>query len=522
MLSLSKNKIFETNILYLLCLGLFSFFINFYYSKLGSFPIDTFLHFDSAYRISIGELPIRDYWIVSGLTVDFIQSLFFKIFGVNWFALSFHASIFNLLIAITIYFFFLNLKINKCKAFIISLSFATLSYSISGTPFVDLHATFFLLVATLILMQNLDSQKKYLWILITVLFFLSFFSKQVPAAYAVILYFLILLPYFIKKNNFKNIYIMFVTSIIILCFIAIILAINEIDFKSFYIQYLDYPKSIGGSRFLTISYLDFFSKFKFIIVPILFLSILKFKKIKKNKMNYFSNEITAYLVFLILIIILIFHQIMTKNQIFIYFLIPIIFGLLESEINQKKIKFKKYLSIFLICILGFITIKYHLRFNENRKFHELSKIQLNETSDASKIHKSLNGLKWKNPTFNGRTSKEIAILNKVQKKLNYDFQSEVMVITHYLFLDAITKKSLNYPNKTFTTDGASVPVPGNKHYNFYKSFLLNKIKKKNIKKILFLKNENINQSIISNYVKSKCYDVSEDEIFYIFNLKCLN
>ena len=78
MLSLSKNKIFETNILYLLCLGLFSFFINFYYSKLGSFPIDTFLHFDSAYRISIGELPIRDYWIVSGLTVDFIQSLFFK------------------------------------------------------------------------------------------------------------------------------------------------------------------------------------------------------------------------------------------------------------------------------------------------------------------------------------------------------------------------------------------------------------------------------------------------------------
>ena len=163
MLSLSKNKIFETNILYLLCLGLFSFFINFYYSKLGSFPIDTFLHFDSAYRISIGELPIRDYWIVSGLTVDFIQSLFFKIFGVNWFALSFHASIFNLLIAITIYFFFLNLKINKCKAFIISLSFATLSYSISGTPFVDLHATFFLLVATLILMQNLDSQKKYLF-----------------------------------------------------------------------------------------------------------------------------------------------------------------------------------------------------------------------------------------------------------------------------------------------------------------------------------------------------------------------
>ena len=213
---------------------------------------------------------------------------------------------------------------------------------------------------------------------------------------------------------------------------------------------------------------------------------------------------------------------MSKNQIYIYFLIPIIFAFIESEINQSEIKFKKYFSIILICILGFITIKYHLRYNENRKFHELSKIQLNETVDASKIHKSLNGLKWKNPTYHGKISDEIVILNKAQKKLNNNFQDEIMVITHYLFLDAITKKNLNYPNKTFTTDGASVPVPGNKHYNYYKNFLLNKIKEKNIKKILFLKHEKINQSIISSYLSSKCYNISEDEIFYIFNIKCLN
>ena len=99
-----KNKFYKTNFFYLFFLFLFSFFINYYYSKLGSFPIDTFLHYDSAYRILNGELPIRDYWIVSGLVVDLIQSLFFYIIGVNWYAYSIHSSLFNCLLTTIIYF----------------------------------------------------------------------------------------------------------------------------------------------------------------------------------------------------------------------------------------------------------------------------------------------------------------------------------------------------------------------------------------------------------------------------------
>ena len=60
-----------------------------------------------------------------------------------------------------------------------------------------------------------------------------------------------------------------------------------------------------------------------------------------------------------------------------------------------------------------------------------------------------------------------------------------MLITHYLFLDSVTKK-LNYPNKTFTIDGTSMPLLGNKYYNIYKEYLLNKIKENKIKEILFL------------------------------------
>ena len=58
-------------------LAFFAFFINYWTGSRGVFPIDTFVHFDSASRILNKELPIRDYWIVHGLFVDYLQSIFF-------------------------------------------------------------------------------------------------------------------------------------------------------------------------------------------------------------------------------------------------------------------------------------------------------------------------------------------------------------------------------------------------------------------------------------------------------------
>jgi len=140
----SNKSLFNTHFFYLILIFLFSFFINFYYAKFGSFPIDTFLHYDSAFKILNNEFPVKDYWIVSGFIVDFFQSFFFKILGVNWFAYTFHSSIFNFVISAFSYHFFLIFKVSKIKSLIYTLSFATLAYTISGTPFVDHHATFFL------------------------------------------------------------------------------------------------------------------------------------------------------------------------------------------------------------------------------------------------------------------------------------------------------------------------------------------------------------------------------------------
>ena len=115
---------------YLIFLISFSFLVNFHYSSIGSFPIDTFLHYDSSARILKGELPIRDFWIVSGIVIDFIQSLFFKIFGVNWYAYVLHSSVFNSIISLLIYFYFLSIKLDRGISLLCACCFSTLAYTV--------------------------------------------------------------------------------------------------------------------------------------------------------------------------------------------------------------------------------------------------------------------------------------------------------------------------------------------------------------------------------------------------------
>ena len=76
-----KSKMYFVNnipriVLYTL-LAIFSIIINFYYADKGLYPIDTFSFFDTAYYVTLGQLPIRDFWIISGLLIDYIQAFFF-------------------------------------------------------------------------------------------------------------------------------------------------------------------------------------------------------------------------------------------------------------------------------------------------------------------------------------------------------------------------------------------------------------------------------------------------------------
>ena len=172
----SKKKI--SNYLYPILIVFFSFFVNWNYSKYGVFPIDTFLHYDSAYRILNGEYPIRDFWIVSGIFVDFLQALFFKLFNINWYAYIIHSSIFNVIISFFTFHILIKKKLKKEYAFFYSISFALLAYPVSGTPFVDLHATFFSVLAIYFTFLAIEKPTINLnWFLIFLFYFFSFLSK---------------------------------------------------------------------------------------------------------------------------------------------------------------------------------------------------------------------------------------------------------------------------------------------------------------------------------------------------------
>ena len=515
--NLYSKYFLKSNIIILIIIFFFSFFINYYYSSLGVFPIDTFFHYDSAARILSGELPIKDFWIVSGFIIDLIQSVFFKIFGINWQAYIFHSSISNFLISLIIYYYFQNLKISKFSSLIFTLSFSTLAYTISGTPFVDHHAIFFLLASTILLIKVIDTEKNYLWFFITLLFFLSFFTKQVPAAYTMLAQGIIVFIYILFEKKFLIIkHLILNISFIIFLFLSLLFYFN-IDLTDFYIQYIDYPRSIGSTRFLNfeLTLNDFFNNYKFIIIPVVLIFIFKFKK----NFNSSKEEIYSFLILCCFVLSSIFHQIMTKNQIYIYFLIPILFGVLFKELDLTNHRFKKYFSILLLVSLFFITLKYHIRYNENRKFHELEGVNFETAIPANKINKKFYNLSWINPSHKGDPRNEITMIKKGIIYLERE-KEEIMLFTHYLFLDSITKKKLNYPTRSFTIDGASMPVEGMKYFEFYKNFLINKIKSKKVKKVYFFKQEGISQNTLTDYLDTDCYSKSENDIFILFELKC--
>ena len=88
------------------------------------FPIDSFLIFDSSFNILSGNHPFKDYWLITGPFLDYIQSAFFILFGVNWFSYVLHASLINMMLALYSFYFFLNIGLKNFYAFIYSIGVA--------------------------------------------------------------------------------------------------------------------------------------------------------------------------------------------------------------------------------------------------------------------------------------------------------------------------------------------------------------------------------------------------------------
>ena len=209
-----KNKEFSL----ILVISLFAFSVNFLVGSNGVFPVDTFIHYDFAYRILLGDDPIKDYWIVHGLFIDYLQSLFFYIFGNNWTSYLIHSSLLNVAVAISSILIFMNLGIKLEYILIISVSLSLLAYPVSGSPFLDLHSSFFSLFSFYFIILWISKKDNYLWFFVSLFLCLAFFSKQVPAAYFIITFSLLNLIYYLNTKNLSIIFYYILGAFIFLIF----------------------------------------------------------------------------------------------------------------------------------------------------------------------------------------------------------------------------------------------------------------------------------------------------------------
>ena len=332
-------KIINYKFLIPIGLVIYAFLINFFTGNIGVMPIDTFGFFDTGYSILKNKFPVRDFWIFTGLVVDYLQALFFLIFGLSWKSYIFHSSAINVIATLSFYFFLKNFNLNNYLIVIYCISFATLCYPVSGTPFAYLHSYVFSLVAIFLFCIALNNQNNLIWLSLPFVFFLAFFSMQTPSFYIIFIILVCTFYYFLKFKKLESLKFFLLGSVISILFFLLFLFLTKTPLKNLFYEYFLFPITIGEGRLASdasayvrfsdqLNFKRIFGDFKFIhifLFPLLYLFIISI--IKKNQSLILTN-----IVIIVSVIFFIFNQLNQANQIYIFSLIPVLASLLNINI----------------------------------------------------------------------------------------------------------------------------------------------------------------------------------------------
>ena len=488
---------------------IYASFINWLSGRIGIIPIDSFGFLDTGFSILKNKLPIRDFWIFTGLLVDYMEAFFLLLFGNNWSSHILHASSMNVIASLSLYYFLRKINFDIKFSVFYTISFATLCYPVSGTPFAYIHAYIFSLITIFILFLAIKNRHNSTWFLLPIFCFLAFASMQTPSAYIIFLVIIFSLLYFLKEKKIDNLKYFIFGSCFCILFFSLYLIVTKTPFENFLYQYIFFPLTIGEGRLSSseTAYLGLmdqlnikriFGEFKFIHIFLIPLVILTIKNFKKNNFNL--NILN--LIIISTTVAFIFNQLLTANQIFIFSLIPILAAVLH--LNILKFNLSSKVIWVVIFIVLFATIKFHLRYNIERKFHDLEYIDKSIAVDASAIHQNLKGLQWIN-RFNLNPENEINTIKKALKIIDNDKREKVL-ITHYQFVSTILNEDLNILNRWYLWDNNTHPTENHKHFEFYKNMINKNLTKNKIQVIYLLGQDNeILFKNIKNYFTNVCF-----------------
>jgi hypothetical protein len=491
-------------------LALFSFFINYYYSSIGVLPQDTFAYYDTAYRILDGSVPFKDYWTVSGPFIDYFQAIIFYIFGISWKSYIINGSIINSLTTIIFFYTIRNFDQNRSFSLFYAFCFSILANPSMGTPFPDHYSTFLSLIGIFFFLLAIKREKKIFWLLVPVCFFLGFLSKQSPSSYILLVLLVSILIYIKYYKNFTFIKYFLISSTMCLLFLFIFFYFNKIELQQFIYQYILFPKTIAAERIenyqITVNGIFFQFKFIHLFLSLLLIILLTSKKSFKRDYKFLYS-----IILILLTIVLIFHQIVTKNFIFIFFLLPMLACLIQINI-PNSFKYRNLAVIILISLTFLLTLKYHLRFNEERKMLNLENLDLKKKVDAESLHPSLKGLQWITYDYHQEPATEIALIKESMIEIAND-KSRKMLLSGYLFFSATLEENLNNPSRWPSLLDASNPDRDNPYYEIYKMFVENLII---LKKIETLYSSNDNKAdIFEEIFQKNCRKTKEINDFLI-------
>ena len=511
-----NKKLVKINVFFYFFIFFFSFGINYFYANLGVFPIDTFAFFDTAYNILLERHPFKDIWITTGPVVDYMQAFFFKVFGLNWRSYIIHASLLNSFISVFFYTTLLKFNLNKYLSLFYSLSFSILAYPVSGTPFAYIHSYIFSILSLLIFFHCIKFKSKTSFFFLPISIFLAFFSQQNPATFVAVNILFFLLIYFYYNFELRLLISLLSGSILVLIIFLIYLLLTKVPLENIWQQYFLYPLSIGENRILgnemphpswvnlTLSanytVRNIFGHFKFINFYILLFLITTIIEMFKKKLLKDDFIINFSLIFLS--ITLIFNQLITSNQTYIFSLIPFLGAFFHIFLKNRYSNLKKS-QFFLVLLVFFCTCKYHIEYNSKRKFMDLQNVNLSNFIEASNLDIKFENLKWITPYYAVNPEDELILIKSAANYIQQEKQSK-MVITEYQFFSLLLEENLNIPNRWYTNDNNSYPLKGHKYFEFYKKHLNKIIKKKNIKVIFTV--GDITFKNFQDYFENLCFN----------------
>ena len=226
-------------------------------------------------------------------------------------------------------------------------------------------------------------------------------------------------------------------------------------------------------------------RFKLIHISQLILIIVIIKKSFQD-LKYLKKEEFFILISIIATsYVLICHQLLTLNQKFIFFIIPILLGF--SHIFYKKNFDNKVYIIYLLIFLGISsTIYYKYNYSDNRKFMELADTDLNKAVNAKILESRLENLKWINPAYPDNPKNEIEYIKNSIEFIKNDDRKK-MIITEYQFISSLMYDVTYSPSRTYLLNGTSHPLEGSKYFDIYKKFFIDQIIKNKIEIIYTIK-----------------------------------